>query len=255
VHALPQASGRRPPPGSVVRARYVVVEAGKRQRVDEGRGMTDDELEQEFLRLAETGEVDRILRGLRNRYDRVPRDVVLEIYSDATVAVVQRHKRRQNITNLAGLLTTIAKRRLQEVWEAMQQAEATQSLFELRVQHPDVWEHDEERAAKVERAAGFIRDLVPRLDNENYRRTLVTLLDAAQAGMQLENKELADVLGCAPNTAGMWKLRAYQRLRRLLEEAGIVSWEHLLDLLPLPDDADDYATGDENDDEEEETDE
>lgn len=219
--------------------------------------MTDDELDQEFLRLAETGEADRILRGLRNRYDRVPRDVVLEVYRDATVEAVRRHKRGQTITNLAGLLTTIAKRRLQEVWEAIQEAEATQSLFELRARHPDVWEHDEEHVARVERAARFVRSLVPDLDNENYRRTLVTLLDAAQAGMQLENKELADVLGCAPNTAGMWKFRAFQRLRRLLEETGIVTWEHLLELLPLPEDADDEVRENDGheDDEEEETDE
>lgn len=220
--------------------------------------MTDDELEQEFVRLAETGEVDRILRGLRNRYDRVPRDVVLEVYRDATVEVVRRHRRGQTITNLAGLLTTIAKRRLQDVWEAIQEAEMTQSLFELRARHPDVWEHDEEQVTRVERAARFVRSLVPGLDNENYRRTLVTLLDAAQAGIQLENKELADVLGCTPNTAGMWKLRAYQRLRRLLEEAGIVTWEDLIDLLPLPDDADDEAaqsSPDDEDEEDEETDE
>lgn len=209
--------------------------------------MTDDELEREFLRLAETGEVDRILRGLRNRYDRVPRDVVVDVYRDATVDVVRRHKRGQTITNLAGLLTTIAQRKLQAVWRAIQDAEESKSLLELRARHAEAFEHDEEREAKVERAAHFIRGLVPRLDNENYRRTLVTLLDAAQAGIQLENKELADILGCAPNTAGMWKLRAFQRLRPLLEEAGIVAWEQLVDMLPLPEDEDDYddATDDE----------
>lgn len=203
--------------------------------------MTDDELDEEFLRLAETGEVDRILRGLRNRYTRVPRDVVVEVYRDATVDAVLRHKRGQAITNLAGLLTTIAQRKLRAVWLAMQEAEEGQPLLELRVQHLEAFGHDEEHASKVERAARFVRDLVPRLNNENYRRTLVTLLDAAQGGIQLENKELGDILGCAPNTAAMWKLRAYQRLRPLLQEAGIVTWEQLVDILPLPEDEDDYA--------------
>ena len=202
--------------------------------------MTDDELEREFLGLAETGEVDRILRGLRNRYDRVPRDVVVDVYRDATVDVVRRHKRGQTITNLAGLLTTIAQRKLRAVWRAIQDAEESKSLLGLRTRHAEAFEHDEEHEAKVERAAQFVRGLVPRLDNENYRRTLVTLLDAAQAGIQLENKELADILGCAPNTAGMWKLRAFQRLRPLLEEAGIVAWEQLVDMLPLPEDEGDY---------------
>jgi hypothetical protein len=44
----------------------------------------------------------------------------------------------QTITNLAGLLTTIARRSLQDVWEAMQDAEATQTVLELRVRHPEV---------------------------------------------------------------------------------------------------------------------
>jgi DNA-directed RNA polymerase specialized sigma24 family protein len=201
--------------------------------------VTDDELDRAFLVLAETGEDDRILRGLRTRYSRLPRAVVVEAYKDATVEVVRRHKRGQTITNLAGLLTTIARRKLAVVWRAAQEEEEAQQLLRLQVQHPEAWEHDEDRQAKVERAARFVRNLLPRLDNGNYRRTLATMLDAAQAGMQLENKELGDILGCSPNTAGMWKLRSFQRLRPLLEETGIVTLEDLLEMYPLPEDDED----------------
>jgi len=199
--------------------------------------VTKEELEREFLRLAETGEVDRILRGLRSRYWRIPRADVVDAYGDAVVEVVRRWKSGQTITNLPGLLTTVARRRLAVISRLAHEEEDIRTLLEIGAREP--WEHNEERQTKIERGVLYIKALLPRLDNDNYRRTLVTILDAAKDGVQLENKELGSILGCAPNTAGMWRLRALQRLLPLLKETGIVSMEDLLEMLPVSDNDED----------------
>lgn len=200
--------------------------------------MTKDELDAAFLGLVESGEFDRILRNLRNAWDRVPRETVLDVVQEAATEVVRRHQDGQIFTNLAGLITTIARRNLIKVWEVIQEAEDVQSALKLRAKYPDAWRHDEERAERIERAAGFVRTLLPGLDNENYRLTLSAILDAAQQGKQLMPKDLAEQLDCSPNTASKWMERAPQRLLPVLTEAGFDTLDGLLNTLPLQDDHD-----------------
>lgn len=213
--------------------------------------MTDKELDKAFLQLVESGEFDRILRHLRSRWDRVPREVVLEALQDASEEVVKRQQAGGTITNLAGLLTTIARRRLGAIWEEMQREREAREVLVARAGHPGVWGHDEDYAAKIERAAAYIRTLAARIDSENHRRTVLTIIDAAAEGIQLENKDLGEILGCIPNTAGMWKLRGFQRVRVLLETEGVMSWEDIIEMIPLPEDDE---TDEDNESEDEEDD-
>jgi hypothetical protein len=86
---------------------------------DQGGAVTPEELEAEFVRLAGEGELDKIQRILRSRRDQVPRDVVAEIVQDACLEVVRRQQAGGRITNLAGLIMTIASRALEKTWVAM----------------------------------------------------------------------------------------------------------------------------------------
>lgn len=190
--------------------------------------MTEDSLEAAFFELIEDGGLDRILRRLRMQWERIHRETILNVIRDAATEVVRRHREGQVVTNVPGLVTTIASRTLGKVWAAMQEAEAAQSAVELQTLYPEVWQHDEERVVKVKRAAAFVRTLVPNLDNENHRRTIYALLDAAEEGRQLQNKDLAERLGCSPDTAGKWKERAPARLLPILRDAGFDTLDQLL---------------------------
>jgi hypothetical protein len=179
----------------------------------------------------------------------MPRDIVREVYQQACTDVVEMALNDYKITSLAGLITRIAQRYQSEVWIKMAVLDGSDSLDASDVLGPNGWKHDEEHMARVERGAAYVRSIAPRIDSENHRRTLLTIIDAAKEGIQLENKELAEILGCIPNTAGMWKLRAFQRARVLLEEDGVMSWEDITEMLPLPGDEDpEYDESDEGQD-------
>lgn len=190
--------------------------------------MTDDELDHEFVRLAETGEYDKLLRQMRAKWSGIPRDEVRHFIQDACAEVVRRAKDGQRINNLPGLLRTIADRSLGRYWEELQDTKDAQRAMDRLAAHGLLWRHDEEAVARVKRAADYVRTLVPKLDNENWRRTIYAILDAASEGRQAENKDLADVLDAKPDTVGKWKERAVGRLTGLLREQGYDSIDSLL---------------------------
>jgi DNA-directed RNA polymerase specialized sigma24 family protein len=197
--------------------------------------MTDDELNKAFLALVEGGELDRILRQLRNKWDRTPREVVLNAVRDAAAEVVQRAKSGQAITNVAGLVRTIADRQLIKLWRAAQDVKDANGALELQANYPEVWQHDERRITQIKTAAAYVRTLIPKVDSESYRDTLTAMLDAAEQGRQLQPKDLGDQMGCSPNTASKRMERAPQRLLPILQEAGFDSLNALLNL-PSPQD-------------------
>jgi hypothetical protein len=206
--------------------------------------VTNDELDKAFLALVEGGELDRILRQLRNKWDGVPRETVLNAVRDAASEVVRRAKSGQTIANLPGLIRTIAHRQLIRGWEDIEAADRAQGAIELQATHPEIWRHDETRVAKIERAADYVRTLVPKIESENYRATLYAMLDAAEEGDQLQPKQLAEQMACSPNTASKWMERAPLRLLPVMEDAGYTSFEELLNM-PTPQHADDDTDQDE----------
>lgn len=192
--------------------------------------MSDDDLNAAFLELVEGGGFDRILRTLRTQWDRMPRETILNAVRDAATEVVRRHRDGQKTDNVPALITTIARRMLIKIWSDVQDGESAESALKLQAEYPEVWQHDEERIAKIKRAAGYVRSLVPRVDNENYRRTLHEMLDAAEQGRQLMPKDLAEKLGCTPNTASKQLERAPVRLLPIMREEGFDSMDALLDM-------------------------
>ncbi|OMB94509.1 hypothetical protein [Mycobacterium colombiense] len=194
--------------------------------------MSEEDLNAAFLELVEGGGFDRILRTLRNQWDRVPRETILNAVRDAATDVVRRHRDGQAIDNVAALVTTIARRKLIKIWDSIQEGRAAGSALELQVKHPEAWQHDEERIVRVKRAADYVRTLVPQVDNERYRRTLYEMLDAAEQGRQLMPKELAEILDCSPNTASKQMERAPARLLPILKEAGFNTVGALLQIPP-----------------------
>jgi hypothetical protein len=197
--------------------------------------VTEDELDQMFLQLAETGEYDKLLSQMRAKWSGIPRDEVRHFIQDACAEVVRRTKEGQTVTNLPGLIRTIADRALGKYWHELQDTNDAQRAMERLAAHGLLWRHDEEAVARVRRAADFVRALVPKLDNENWRRTIYAVLDAASEGRQAENKDLAAVLDAKPDTVGKWKERAIGRLAALLREEGYKSLDTLL-LPPVIDD-------------------
>jgi hypothetical protein len=192
--------------------------------------VTDDNVTTTFLKLVESGEFDRILRTLRNQWDRVPRETILDVVQDAAIDVGHRLSDGQAIGNVAALVTTVARRKLIKVWETIQNGKGAVSALELRAKYPAAWQHDEERIVKVKRAANYVRTLIPKVDNEKYRRTLYEMLDAAEQGRQLMPKDLAEKLECSANTASKQMERAPARLLPILKEAGFDTLDALLEI-------------------------
>ena len=77
--------------------------------------------------------------------------------------------------------------------------------------------------------------LVPKIDSKTYRATVYAMLDAAEHGHQLQPRELAEQMGCSPNTASKWIEQAPQRLLPVMKDAGFNSFEDLLNMPALPD--------------------
>jgi hypothetical protein len=74
--------------------------------------------------------------------------------------------------------------------------------------------------------------------DNNHRRTLLLIFEAAADGIQLEPRDLDAQLGCARGTARVWRARALDRLKVQMENDGI-SWESFAELMPDVDETDD----------------
>lgn len=205
--------------------------------------MNDDELDQAFLTLTASGELDRIFRQLRNAwYGSLAREVVREALGDAMAEVVRLHQDGVQITNLPGLIQTVSRRRLSKIWEATQRED---SALEQLAGSLEAEKEDPERTTKVKRAAAHVRTLVPKLDNKNYQLTINAMLDAAEDRRQLTPQQLATAAGCTPNTASKWMERAPQRLLSILKDEGFDSLDSLLNVPPTNHDIDDEEYDDE----------
>lgn len=207
--------------------------------------MTPDELEAEFVRLTKERELDKIQRILRSRRDRVPRDVVAEIVQEACLEVVRRQQAGGRITNVAGLVMTIAGRMLEKAWVKMMDGVEVDAAFARRQREVGEWRHDDKWQAMIERATEYVFKVAASWPADNLKRALMTIIDAAAEGVQLEPRDLDELLGCARGTSAVWRRRAYDRLRAQLEEDGL-SWEEISGPLPglAEDDEDDYDTDD-----------
>jgi hypothetical protein len=213
--------------------------------------VTREELEAEFVRLSAVGELDKIQRTLRSRRDQVPREVVKEIVQEACLEVIRRQQAGGKITNVAGLVMTISGRMLERAWQKMLAGFQVDAAFARRERDAGEWRHDEEWQARIERAVEYVFKAVASWPADNHRRTLMTIIDAAVEGVQLEARDLDRLLGCAPGTGRVWRDRAYDRLRAQLERDG-VTWEQVTGLLPgTDDDEGDVLELDEGADEEE----
>jgi DNA-directed RNA polymerase specialized sigma24 family protein len=194
--------------------------------------VTAEDLEAEFVRLAGVGELDKIHAYLCSRREKVPRDAVREIVQDACLEVVRRHQDGGRITNVAGLVTTIARRQLDKTWQQIVDGLEIDAALARRQIECGEWRHDDDWHARIERAIGYVSRIVASWPADNLRRTLMVIIDAARQGMQLEARDLDQILGCARGTGRVWRDRAMDRLRAQLEKDGI-SWEEIVG--PLPD--------------------
>ncbi len=194
--------------------------------------MTEEELEAAFTRLFESGEADKILSRLRSKFSGLPRDDVIEMFQEACLEVVQRRHAGQDTSNVAGLVHTIARNKLTD---ASRTRFSTQDADFDQLPLRGTWQHDEEYQSKIERATKYVRDIVESWDSHNHRRTMLLMLDAAVDGILLQPKEMDELLGCARGTSGVWKSRALDRLRDQLADDGVLTWNELLELLPMDD--------------------
>lgn len=211
--------------------------------------MTEDELDQAFFDLADGGEYDRILSQMRTKWSGIAREEVRHFVQDASEEVVRRIKAGQTVTNLPGLIRTIADRLLGKYWEELRAAKDAQRAMDRLAAQGVLWRHDEKAVERIQRTADYVRTLVPKLDNENWRRTIYAILEATSEGRQADNMTLAELLGAKPDTVGKWKERAIARLVVIVREEGHESLEAVLD--PPSPTTDDQADYDESEDDEE----
>lgn len=208
--------------------------------------MTYDELEQAFIHLVETKEYDKILQQLTYKWDgSVDREDVIQFVQDASAEVVRRVKAGGAVTNLAGLIRTIATRNISKYCDELEQARDAHQAMERLAAQGALWRHDEEHQAGLQRAAEYVRGLLPKLDNDSHRRTIAAILDAATEGRQAENKDLAEVLGAKADTVGKWKQRAIDRLAEIVRDEGYGSlgaaiFPPVPDVNEVEDDFDDF---------------
>lgn len=200
--------------------------------------MTAEELEALFIELfdGKPSSADRILGRLRGQFSDIAREDVADIFQEACAEVVARQRAGKDTSNVPGLVTTIARNKLQDARKARYAAAANHEL--LAIQSQLSWQYDDERQARIERGTKFVRDLVSTWDSENHRRTMILLLDAAVEGMLLTPKEIDEHLGCARGTGGVWKQRCFDRLRAALAREGL-EWDAVLEILPIDDDTED----------------
>jgi hypothetical protein len=158
---------------------------------DGTRGEAVTRGEPEFIRLAEEGELDKIRRILRARRDQVPPDVVNEVVQEACLEVIDRQQAGGRITNVAGLIMTIAGRHLEKTWQRMLEGLEVDAAFARRQLEGGDCRHDDEWQAQIERATEYIFKVVAGWPADNVRRTLLTLIEAAAEGMQLEPRDSA----------------------------------------------------------------
>jgi len=194
-----------------------------------------EELEAAFVMLfdGKQSAADRILVCLRSQFADLPREDVADFFQEACVEVVARQRAGKDTSNVPGLVTTIARNKLQDARKARYAAEAGHELLVIQAQLS--WQHDDERQARIERGTKYVRGLVAAWDSDNHRRTMTLLLDAAVEGMLLTPKEIDERLGCARGTGGVWKQRCFDRLRADLAREGL-EWDEVLDVLPIDDD-------------------
>jgi len=127
---------------------------------------------------------------------------------------------------------------LERAWQKMLDGSEVDAAFARREREGGDWRHDEEWQARIERAVEYVFKAVANWPADNHRRTLLTIIDAAVEGVQLEPQDLDRLLGCARGTGRVWRARAYDRLKAQLERDG-VSWEQVTGLLPESDEEDD----------------
>lgn len=190
--------------------------------------MSEDELEQAYFDLVQDGDYDRLLSQLHSKWPRVPREDVCQFIQDASEEVVRRVKAGQSVTNLAGLIRTIADRLLRKYWDELQETRDAVEAMKRLAAHGALYRHDEESVARIQRAVEYVRSLLPKLDNENWQRTIEAMLDATVDGRQVENKDLAQLMGAKPDTVGKWKERAIARLALIVREEGYDSLQTVL---------------------------
>jgi DNA-directed RNA polymerase specialized sigma24 family protein len=223
----------------------IQTQTGRGGRV--ARVMTDDELEAAFIEQFGSGNIDKIRYSLAFRYPGVPKEEVDAAVQEACLAVVRRQKNGEDTSNVGGLVRQIARNKLFDLVAAAQQAQDSQYAVHLR-QGPE-WGHHEEYEAGVERGIKYVRDIATGWDIDNYRRTILLLLDAAADGVFLMPKEIAEALGCSVSSAAKWREAGYARLRVQLAADSVMTMNELFELLPLAEEPDD-----ETDDDEDETD-
>jgi len=193
-------------------------------------------LEAAFTRLFDSGEADKIMNRLMYKFSGLPRADVREMFQEACLEVVQRQRAGRDTSNVAGLVQTIARNKLVDLAAARARIKEGPGDFE-QLPLQSGWQHNEDYWAKIERATKYIRDVVESWPVDNHRRTMLLMLDAAVDGLLLQPKEMDEILGCARGTSGVWKERALDRLRTQLAAEGLLTWDELLELLPIDEEA------------------
>lgn len=204
--------------------------------------MTPEELEAEFVELLEKKELDKVRQAIRHHAAGLPPELADEAFRDACLEVVDRNAKGRDVSNVAGLLVTIGRRRVNKLRDAFEEAKDLDRIVTRRFAEGVTWAHDEVWQAKVDRAVAWVTATAEKWPASNRRRVLMMIVDAVRDGEQLEPRDIAKRIGCPANQAAVWRKRAFDGLRRAAESEGI-SWDEVTTVVVGVDDEDDDDMG------------
>lgn len=195
--------------------------------------MTPEELESVFVDLVEKREIDKVRATIRTAAAGLPDGTADDIFQHACLEVVRRNEAGGDLSNIPGLLVTIGRRHAWRLRKDRDEAEELSAALGRGLDESLDWAMDEARQEQIDRAVAWVKEKVEMWPSGNLRRVMMTIIDAAREGVQLQPKDLAARLDCPPKHAGVWRNRAEARLRKAAEDDG-VCWESIA--TPLGDD-------------------
>jgi DNA-directed RNA polymerase specialized sigma24 family protein len=167
--------------------------------------------------------LDGLVRRMQERYRNIDDDDIAEIISFAIDELFYKVRAGKMISNPMGYLWKTADFKAQEHYRQLKKRRTLDEIEE-KTKDPNIgrdnlepeYEDLDSREKKRKEAIKIARSLIPRIKSPNIRDVLGIVIDAAEKGVDdLENQQIADVLGLSLRTVRDCLYRGFNRLSEL----------------------------------------
>lgn len=173
--------------------------------------------------LFQSGEVGRISRLLKVRWDRIPDDEVEYALSEALYVLFVNVKHKKKIGNPQAFIWKISYRKIADCYRRMKHEVPLpiEKLVVLSNKKPQVLEDTKEDTVpeqSLEEAINITRSMIPYLGNKNIQNVMTHILkELERGGEDLSNKSIAEAVGLRVGTARVYKFRAFKKLAKHID--------------------------------------